>query len=424
MLGGLLWLAVGCGPAAEPTVADGAPAALDAGWISQVVTAPASFTALVDRTGREGWVLLHQGRLTQAARAFPDGPGRARIALEQAWLSQDLAWLAAEAWPRLADAWVARDPAIAQGPLPALAAASLLATGAPVDLSALPADDQAWLAAIPAATAGQAPPADLRGPDVDGCVAAAIAMLGGSADDLPPACAADAPLRLDTAGSFYDPLRFAARAAAAGRQAQRGSGSDGDSDPLALLLFGPWWAPADLDAARQDPAGLGAAPAMDGPTLRALALPEAGAEDLPQAARERVRALDRALDDWERAQAQAADPDGAALLTDLALVPQARGRVLLSWARQALAQDRPHQATAYLMLAHDVEQARELGPRNPPSLFALAALAALRTGRTREALDHLDPLLAEHPEVRALAETIGDLAVLEGMDRQGDSKEN
>lgn len=422
MLSGLLWLALGCDPGVAPAPGPGGQGPLDQGWIRLIVQEPARFTALVDSAGREGWVLLHQGRLTQAHAAFPAGPARGRVALEQAWLHQDLALLAAEAWPRLLAAWSAREPSVDQGPLPGLAAAARLAAGAAQELDALPAADRAWLAAVPAALQGTPPP-PLQGPDADGCVSGAISMIAGGTEALPDACAPDAPLRIPAEGTFYDPLRYAATAAASRREALSTSPADG-ADPLALLLFGPWWSSADLDEAATLPAGLGAAPATDGPTLAALALPDAGPDDQPQAARERVRALDRALDGWERELAQAAGPDGAALLGDLALVPQARGRILQSWARQALAQDRPHQATAYLMLAHDVEHARELGPRNPPSLFALAALAALRTGRTREALDHLDPLLAEHPEVRGLVETIGDLAVLEGMDRQGDSKEN
>jgi len=48
----------------------------------------------------------------------------------------------------------------------------------------------------------------------------------------------------------------------------------------------------------------------------------------------------------------------------------------------------------------------------------------MRLGRTREALDVLVLLEGGYPEVAPLKELVGDLAVLQGLDRQGDSKEN
>jgi len=61
---------------------------------------------------------------------------------------------------------------------------------------------------------------------------------------------------------------------------------------------------------------------------------------------------------------------------------------------------------------------------NPPTLFAVSAAANLRTGRTREALDALEVLVGAYPEIKGLDETVGDLAVLQGLDRAGDSREN
>jgi hypothetical protein len=105
-------------------------------------------------------------------------------------------------------------------------------------------------------------------------------------------------------------------------------------------------------------------------------------------------------------------------------VQQYQSRVLLAWARQALDQNRPHEALAFAQIAIDVERSREITPVNAPGIFAVLAEADLRTGRTRESLDALEVLSSRFPEVEGLDETIGDLAILQGLDRHGDSKEN
>jgi hypothetical protein len=136
-----------------------------------------------------------------------------------------------------------------------------------------------------------------------------------------------------------------------------------------------------------------------------------------------VRALDARLDAWEAEQVAAATPEGQALYRDLQLVPVYRSRLLVEQTRRALQDGRPHQALAIAQRALDVEHARSVGPINPPELFALLAEANLRTGRTREAKDALAVLLPGWPWLRGLDETLGDLAVLEGIGRGGDSKE-
>jgi hypothetical protein len=57
-------------------------------------------------------------------------------------------------------------------------------------------------------------------------------------------------------------------------------------------------------------------------------------------------------------------------------------------------------------------------------LQAILIEAQLRTGHTREALDCIQPLLAAYPAATGLNEVLGDLAILQGLDRYGDSKEN
>jgi len=162
-----------------------------------------------------------------------------------------------------------------------------------------------------------------------------------------------------------------------------------------------------------------------GPTLTALGLSaDLGAQDDSEAARLWVRALDQHLDAWQARRAETASPEAQELLDGLQLVAIYRSRLLLDRAREALKAEHPRQALAFAQLALDVEHARSIGPLNPPGLFAVLALANLETGRTREALDALEVLSASDPRVRGLDETLGDLAVLEGIGRDGDSKEN
>ncbi len=423
----LLALALGCSggePPAPPVLAS----ALDSGWVASLVASPDAFGQLMTDQSRDGWVALH-GADWPAAAARLDGLPAARAELELALLNEDLARVAAATWPRLSDAWVASDPAVAASPLPLLAALAQASAGQDDAARARVADrsdgDRALVEAVLTQQA-----ADLAvDPDdpLQACVTAHIAVRTGDAEALPVRCPTTDPLLQVDGRSFYDPMGFSTTAHQHRQRADRIAG--GALGPalqaggLEGLLFSGWWSRADLDAALADDPTL-AAPFGAGPTLAALSLPDAGDADEPQGARERVRALDQALDAWEQARHDAADADGRALLDDLRLVALLRSRILLGWARAALAEDRPHQATAYLQLAHDVEAARQLGPTNPPGLFALQAEAALRTGRTREALDALSVLEPAYPSVRALDETAGDLAVLAGMGRHGDSKEN
>jgi tetratricopeptide (TPR) repeat protein len=148
-----------------------------------------------------------------------------------------------------------------------------------------------------------------------------------------------------------------------------------------------------------------------------------GETDDAQVARELARALDIQWSAWlQGLQSRVAD-DGKALLQDLSLGRIYRNQNLISLAEQCLDRDRPRQALALAQMAQDMAHPREIGPLNPPILFAILAEANVMTGHTREALDYLEVLIEAYPEVLALDETVGDLAVLKGMSRQGDSKE-
>jgi hypothetical protein len=151
-------------------------------------------------------------------------------------------------------------------------------------------------------------------------------------------------------------------------------------------------------------------------------LPETWAppmSDDPSAVRDRIRALDVLLDAWRQEQS-----DEAGLITDLKLVAGYRSRALVEYGGRLLDAGQPAGAQAAGLMALDAGSGRRIGALNPPGVFVLLAEASLRLGRSREALDMLEPLLGLHPEVLGIDETLGDLVVLDGMARLGDSKEN
>ncbi len=145
--------------------------------------------------------------------------------------------------------------------------------------------------------------------------------------------------------------------------------------------------------------------------------------DDAEATRDMARGLQAGVDAWKAGLAENASADSMALLTELQLLDQAHSRILLSVAHHAMNTDRPRQAQALALLARDMSSPGRLSPRNPPSLFAILAESSLRTGHTREALDALEVLAEQLPEVHGLDETVGNLAVLETLGRRGDSKE-
>jgi hypothetical protein len=140
------------------------------------------------------------------------------------------------------------------------------------------------------------------------------------------------------------------------------------------------------------------------------------------ACRDTVRALDTRLDAWQQ-QLSGVQGDGRALLSDLRLIDGFRARLLVDLAANVV-EDRPACALALSSLAMDHEHGRQVGPVNSPMLYAVTASAWLRQGHVREAMDALQVLVPDYPEVVAVDETIGDLAVLDGMGRIGDSREH
>lgn len=413
---------------------------MDEGWIGELVRAPERFAELTEGPARAGWVALHGGDLRGAAEAFPDGVGRARAYWALAEVEADLARLSHRVWEQTFRTWAER------GELPTGSAIPVVAA-----LNALDAEDpdgaRAWLArggsyASPSLSAvatalqgGLVPLGDpaLAQTDPARCINAELEARRTLDRDALGDCASrplvsegspDAPRRL------YDPLLFstlhlldqAAGTAAVGGRSMGEALSRGRV--LESLLFSAWWSEAELRAdlalQRLDPAFSVGKRSPDwlmqpavGPVLPS-----------PDAARDRVALLDRKLDAWLDEQHAQADDAGRELLDNLELGPVWRSQILTGWARAALAADRPTEALVYAQSALDLRSPRAVGPRNPPGLFVVLADANLRTGHAREALDALLPLREVWPETLGLTETLGDLVVLQGLGRPGDSKEN
>jgi len=142
-----------------------------------------------------------------------------------------------------------------------------------------------------------------------------------------------------------------------------------------------------------------------------------------QAAREQVRAMDAKLNQRRDDLLAQADADAAAWINDLHPFQRYRHDLLVARARLSLLAGNHDTALAHLEMARDVTE-RSVGHANSGSLFLLMAEAHLDQGRVREALDTLPHLEGHYSHIVGLRESIADLVILRGLDRQGDSKEN
>lgn len=191
---------------------------------------------------------------------------------------------------------------------------------------------------------------------------------------------------------------------------------------LESTLFAPWVDTDNLRAElKRNPGWLTAGAQM--PWLEQVGLERVPKQDDPAKAAAEVDALTGHLERLESELLATASPEGRALLQDLGLVARLKQEVLVARARLDLEAGRTKRALAQLERALDVTD-RRVGPGNSASAFVLLAHAQLASGRTREALDALRPVVEAVPEAVVAAEWVGDLAVLEGMGRAGDSKEN
>ena len=449
----VLALLVGCSTP-EPTPTSPTPSpVLEGSWVDQVVDGPERFAALTSSPARAGWIALHSNDFAAAIEGFtgdePEavlGHGRALWELSQlhhgfadagdlAWERSFATWSEKSAIPtgsalsyvaglaaleqgdaEVAGAWfqlcgAARDPMVAK-------AAELIAAvqpGQPVEGSDLPPLVQRYNMHVEARTSG----------DISAMLADADQPLVRELEDRPDGS--------QLARAFYDPQLLRTIAIAYQVQAVQALGGvapldalgQAPTDSLASVLFGPVASADQLGSeasrAAEAPRTLGAS----GPALAALGLDsELPATDEADWARGQVRLLDAGLDAWATQAREGASPDGLALLEDLQLVRIYRSRVLLALGRKALLAEHPWQALAFAQLALDLESSRGITHVNHPGLQAIIIEAQLRTGHTREALDAIQPLLEAYPALTGLDEVLGDLAILQGLDRYGDSKEN
>jgi hypothetical protein len=378
----LLWLSIACTEVPAPSSHP-----LDGGWVDAALMDPASFTASI-APHRSGWVSLHANDLSAAASA--GGPPGQLAGLQQRELEEALSRLAGVAWERAYATW-ARQVGIPEGSaIPVVAALSSLDQGDPERA-------EAWLARY-TGTALTPLVSELRAGGLSAasgqtalgaCVAAHLSSRGSGE----PLSGCRSPLLEEGSRRLYDPLIYRTRAH---RLALERPASD-------ALLFGGQWS-----------------------VVPNAALPESWgipAADEPDAVRDRIRGLDDLLAGWRAAKAAAGAP-GLSLLQELRLVSLYRGHALAGYASRLLDAGQPRSARAAALMALDAGHGRRIGALNPPLLFAALADADLRLGRSREALDMLAPLKEVHPGILGLQETIGDLVVLEGMTRLGDSKEN
>lgn len=366
---------------------------LAASWVTAVVADPTRFSAVVD-PAREGWVALHRNDWLAASAA--GGAAGTRAAVELTTLHRVLAGLSDDAWLALGEGWEKRGTLPKDSLFPrivTIAALDANRTEAAARWGAMPAPPE------PAELADLAlrHEALRRGEgDVDAFRRAAASPIATeAAETLAVASNGAPPSPSALVRTFYDPRVHRTLAATYEARAKAGP------------------APTDLGA-QLFSADLGVDPGV--------VFPVAG--DDAEACRDAVRQLDAKLDAWATQLGTTANDDGRALLDDLRLVAGTRSRLLVSKGVDALQASQPRCALAYAEMARDHEDPRAVGPLNSPTLFAVLATANLRTGHTREALDALEVLTAPFPETTALDETVGDLAVLQGIDRAGDSREN
>lgn len=418
-------------------------------WVTDLAANPDGFGTLMEKTGRDGWIAMHEHRYADALDAFEgDAPevsrARVRAAFDEHSLRSDLARLSTFASQRLFDTWAARGGVPADGIATSVAAlASWCGTGELGD----------WAATVDQAGPGGAllthlaqggvfatfsPEVGANDPDdpfANRAVAHAAAMQG---DDRPLLQAAQAPLivQVDSGKeaferSFYDPCAHNTLADSSRIRLVKELGSSdwsglkGLSDGgLESTLFAQWNSGTELANA----VGAANSPAdvmlhLTGPSQWGFnaGSPDPDENDDLEQARVMVQQLDEHLAAWRVAQEGHAT--GMALVRELGLVERLRQHQLTTIARQALLDGRIQQARVWAEASFDPAE-REVGAGNAPTVLTLVAEARLRQGHTREALDALQILVKARPDVGGIVEVVADLSVLEGLDRRGDSKEH
>jgi hypothetical protein len=405
-----------CGGADEAVPIVASP--LDGSWLGGIVAAPADFEALM-AGGVDPWARLHENSLGAAVDL--GGPAGDRAAGELALLHGELGRISALAWLNTVSAWKDRSALPKNSALTWFAGVAALELGDPESATMwlTHASTQGSPEAKAAATALLASPELTT--SIEGDVLGKRFELHRSirAGDEGQVDGAEPVVEEAVEGGFsrvlYDPqVHWTLASTYAGVEAP--------ADGLASMLFSPCLTPADLadDRSSGNP---GVRCAVQAATALGVDA-DPGGEDDADRARGIARGVTDALDTWQNAQLANASDDGQALLRDLQLIDKLRAQILLGLARDALLVGHPHQAVAYVETGLDKSNPRAITPVNSPAMFAVLALARLQTGHTREALDALQVLTRAYPETQGVDEIVSDLAILQGLDRQGDSKEN
>ncbi|MEE2751379.1 MAG: hypothetical protein VX519_08105 [Myxococcota bacterium] len=402
---------------------------LDATWVGQLALNPQQFQTLLDDS-RNGWSAYHAGELQKASTQ--PGLVKARAHRDLSELHARLGTLGGLAWKSIVATWDTRTGLPTDSGITWFAALAAMESGdvaqattwltmaSSVDYPPVSQAAQALL------KAGQFKHMDFATPPSSPLLVRLQTHIEArkSGDSKPLLTEANRPLLVETGAGherpFFDPqlpwTLAHTHATAAGKL---------PSDPLAAVIFtgcpnGDTARSSTLQQAHSTAAPHCATDALWTDIGLDLDLTETDDQDKVRAF---ARELDAIIDTWRGSLLERSTEDGRALVEDLQLVAIFRGRVLIDQALRSLDAGHPRQAQALLQMAQDLSQPRTITPLNPAILYALLAETHLRTGHTREALDALEILVEAFPAAKGIDETVGDLAVLQGLDRRGDSKE-
>ena len=375
----------------EPTAPQAGSAPVAATWISELAAEPSGFGTLMEAEPREAWVALHANQLHAAYTGFASttSPGKHRTAALLGRLNASL-----NRTQRLTNDKISK-----------------LRTERSIEPSA----------GLNQYTAMSACTADAFKVEVDGWSERVALISGTDAEALTAALVT--PVIVEQAEgferTFYDPCAYGGLARIwSGRGPSVGQiklplPEVGESAPLNQMLFSPYLTRADSVTDPIDTA----------PGAELLSLRPITGKATRQTAREQARALAEGVRTLGEASSASGSPEGIALLDELRILERFQHDWLTLRAEQWILAGQIEPAHAMLEQTIDVAQPG-VGPHNSPLTLALLAETHLATGHTREALDALQRLSEAHPEVKGLQERVGDLAVLEGLGRHGDSKED
>lgn len=131
-----------------------------------------------------------------------------------------------------------------------------------------------------------------------------------------------------------------------------------------------------------------------------------------------VTAAQGLLDDAKKVVAASPDAEGKDNVAGLKLLEQAVHTAVR--ARAAQYEEKGRQLDAIFLLEHTVDKENSrLNYQNEPRLYIRITRAYAAIGRYREALNYLYRLVESRPEFLGIQETLGNLSVLDNVDRSG-----